>query len=116
MDDDELEAKGLYDPTVDDLWRGDLVDAVWSDLLLPPLRVGVAFGEVLGREGDSYGPIVNLAARVTKLAPLHGVVATLQTTEALLTRDEFTIHPLGAIEMHGLTDPVELAALSSRPS
>lgn len=94
----------------------DLVDAVRSDPLLPPLRVGVAFGEVLSREGDFYGPIVNLAARVTKLAPLHGVVVTLHTTDALQTRDAFTIHPLGAIEMHGLTDPVELAALSSRPS
>jgi adenylate cyclase len=94
----------------------DLVDAVRSDPLLPPLRVGVAFGEVLSREGDFYGPIVNLAARVTKLAPLHGVVVTLHTTDALQTRDEFTIHPLGAIEMQGLTDPVELAALASRPS
>lgn len=93
-----------------------LVDAVRSDPLLPPLRVGVAFGEVLSREGDFYGPVVNLAARVTKLAPLHGVVATLHTTEALQARVDFTINPLGAIEMQGLADPVELVALSSRPS
>jgi adenylate cyclase len=94
----------------------DLVDAVRSDPLLPPLRVGLALGEVLSREGDFYGPVVNLAARVTKRAPLHGVVVTLHTTEALQTRDDFTIHPLGAIEMYGIADPVELAALSPRPS
>ena len=93
-----------------------LVDAVRSDPLLPPLRVGVAFGEVLSREGDFYGPIVNLAARVTKLAPLHGVVVTLHIVEGLQTQDDFAIHPLGSIEMQGISDPVELAALSSRPS
>lgn len=91
----------------------ELVDSIRTDPLLPPLRVGVAFGEVLTREGDYYGPIVNLAARVTKLAPLHGVVVTVDTTEALGTQDAFTIQPLGAIEMQGLAEPVELAGLSS---
>jgi adenylate cyclase len=92
----------------------DLVDSMRGDPLLPPLRVGLAFGEVLTREGDFYGPIVNLAARVAKLAPLHGVVATANTTDALGMRDNFTIHPLGAIEMSGLSEPVELASLSPR--
>ncbi len=89
-----------------------LVDFVRTDALLPPLRVGIAYGEVLSREGDFYGPIVNLAARVTKLAPLHGVVATVGTTEALGAPSDVTIHRLGAIEMQGLAQPVELAALS----
>ena len=92
----------------------DLVESMRLDPLLPPLRVGLAFGEVLTREGDFFGPIVNLAARVTKLAPLHGIVATLDTTDALETEDDLMIHPLGAIEMPGLAGPVELVALSSR--
>ena len=91
----------------------DLVESIRADPLLPPLRVGVAFGEVLTREGDYYGSTVNLAARVTKLAPLHGVVATVDTTDALDEQDAFAIQPLGAIEMQGLAEPVELAGLSS---
>ena len=35
---------------------------------LPQLRVGLAFGEVIVREGDVYGPIVNLAARLVASA------------------------------------------------
>ncbi len=35
---------------------------------LPSLRVGMATGHVLSRFGDVYGPVVNLAARLTSLA------------------------------------------------
>ena len=35
---------------------------------LPALRVGMAAGRVLTRFGDVYGPVVNLAARLTALA------------------------------------------------
>jgi len=35
---------------------------------LPALRVGIAAGRVLTRFGDVYGPVVNLAARLTSLA------------------------------------------------
>jgi adenylate cyclase len=35
---------------------------------LPALRVGLAAGRVLTRFGDVYGPVVNLAARLTSLA------------------------------------------------
>src|SRR5215813_877099 len=35
---------------------------------LPALRVGMAAGRVLARFGDVYGPVVNLAARLTALA------------------------------------------------
>jgi adenylate cyclase len=35
---------------------------------LPDLRVGLATGRVLRRFGDVYGPVVNLAARLTSLA------------------------------------------------
>jgi adenylate cyclase len=35
---------------------------------LPPLRIGLAFGSVLARYGDVYGPVVNIASRLTGLA------------------------------------------------
>ena len=40
----------------------DLIEAC-AALRLPKLRVGVAFGDVIVRQGDFYGPTVNLAAR-----------------------------------------------------
>jgi adenylate cyclase len=35
---------------------------------LPPLRMGVAAGPVIPRDGDFYGPVVNLASRLTEIA------------------------------------------------
>jgi len=46
----------------------DLLDAAESDNLLPPLRIGLAAGPVVGRLGDVYGSTVNIASRLTSLA------------------------------------------------
>jgi adenylate cyclase len=92
----------------------DLIEFAREHPRLPPLRIGLAFGEVLTREGDFYGPIVNLAARITKLAPPHGMVATLDAARTLANDDHITVQPLGAIEMRGLSEPVELATLLPR--
>jgi adenylate cyclase len=35
---------------------------------LPPLRIGVASGPVISRDGDYFGPVVNLASRLTEIA------------------------------------------------
>ena len=43
---------------------------------LPPVRVGVARGEVVSVLGDVYGPDVNLAARLVGLADPASVVAS----------------------------------------
>jgi adenylate cyclase len=45
-----------------------LSDPVRAASHLPQLRVGMALGRVLTRFGDVYGPVVNLAARLTGLA------------------------------------------------
>ena len=92
----------------------DFVDLVRTNEHLPPLRVGLAFGEVLTREADYFGPVVNLAARIAKLAPLHGVVATAETAAALADDEAVEVDSLGAIEVAGLGAAVELAALSRR--
>ena len=49
---------------------------------LPKLRVGLAFGDVMVRQGDFYGPTVNLAARLVASAE----VGTALTDRALYDR------------------------------
>jgi adenylate cyclase len=45
-----------------------LLDAIAADGDLPDLRIGMARGNVLSRFGDVYGPIVNIASRLTSAA------------------------------------------------
>ncbi len=45
-----------------------LVEAAERRTDFPEVRVGAAYGEVLSRIGDVFGPVVNVAARLTSLA------------------------------------------------
>src|SRR5207244_1836684 len=42
-----------------------LAERATADAVVPDVRVGVACGTVLARDGDYYGPVVNLASRIT---------------------------------------------------
>jgi adenylate cyclase len=45
-----------------------LTQRTGDDAVLPDARAGLAYGPVVAREGDYYGPIVNLAHRLVELA------------------------------------------------
>ena len=62
-----------------------LVDATDNDERLPPLRVGLAFGPVIVRGGDVYGPFVNLASRLCAAA-LPGSIVVSAAIESRLRR------------------------------
>ena len=53
-----------------------LVAAARASTVLPPVRVGLAFGWVLTRRHDCFGPAVNLASRLVSAAPAGSVVAS----------------------------------------
>lgn len=46
-----------------------LVETMSNDETMPELRVGMAFGTVTTRMGDVFGTTVNLASRLTSIAP-----------------------------------------------
>jgi adenylate cyclase len=46
----------------------ELIEARDTDEDFPEVRVGLAYGEVVNRLGDVYGPVVNIASRLTSLA------------------------------------------------
>ena len=54
----------VVDPAQAALVALELTDAAAHDDRLSPLRVGMASGQVLARDGDLYGPVVNLASRL----------------------------------------------------
>lgn len=61
-----------------------LAERYADDESLSDVRVGVASGPVLPREGDYYGPVVNLASRIVGLALPGSVVVSEDVHDALV--------------------------------
>ena len=89
----------------------ELIEACTRERL-PKLRVGLSVGEVIVRQGDFYGPTVNLAARLvasaepgTALADaaLHGRLARV--------RAGYGFVPAGRFQLTGFDEPVEVFQL-----
>jgi class 3 adenylate cyclase len=90
-----------------------LVDEFANHDVLPPVRTGIASRDVLIRDGDCSGPVVNLAARAVKLAAPSTLVvdrATAAVVEPVYGTGEAILHTL-----KGFADPVELVRVVSRP-
>lgn len=80
-----------------------LAEAMRADPELPPVRVGVATGQVVARLGDLFGTPVNRASRLTAIAQ-PGTVLADDTTACLLrgTAGDLAVAPLRERELRGL--------------
>ena len=79
--------------------------------VIPAVRAGLAGGDVLVRDGDVFGPVVNLAARAVKVAPPGEVVAP----KALAEEAGIAAEPLGQRALKGFDVEVELCRLVPAP-
>jgi adenylate cyclase len=68
---------------------------------LPPLRIGLAFGSVLARYGDVYGPVVNIASRLTGLARPGTVLVDSELAAALLDDSAWSTKRLRPAQVRG---------------
>jgi adenylate cyclase len=74
-------------------------------------RSGIAFGEVITFHGDYYGPVVNLAARLTDQAVPGEVLVDTAVRET--TGDpEICFEPAGRRQLKGFDEPVSVFSLS----
>ena len=85
-----------------------LLERFGADRDLNP-RGGMAYGPVLARGGDYFGPTVNLAARLVDQA----VPGEVLLTDELATRAPMPVEPGGRRMLKGFVDPVSVASLSS---
>jgi adenylate cyclase len=92
----------------------DLVDAHQVDPDFPELRVGLAYGDVMARLGDVYGPVVNIASRLTSLAkPCRVLVDRKMHHELKPLEDQFrlrrgrtaTVRGYSRLDTYGLKRP-----------
>ena len=94
-----------------------LAEASTSNAVLPDARAGVATGSVLSREGDYFGPVVNLASRLSELAYPGSVLVSSEVAEALEGDQRFAllrlprrqVRGIGRIDIYRLQAPPPLA-------
>ena len=93
----------------------ELLDAVSPDKGYPPLRVGVATGDVIAREGDLFGPTVNLANRLVVVARPATALIDRATRDALKDDPRFDAMPIAHRHLKGIgrVHPYRLRAASS---
>ena len=72
-------------------------------------RAGISSGTALAMDGDYFGPVVNLAARLVGIAESGDVLVTDNVVERL--GDRRTATSLGAQRMRGFTEPVPVSRL-----
>jgi adenylate cyclase len=79
-----------------------LAEAFADDPVLPQVRVGLSAGDVISRDGDLYGPVVNKAHRIVKLGRPGRVTVSSEVRRPLLAEYRFT--PLGRRRIKGFTE------------
>jgi adenylate cyclase len=78
-----------------------LAETYRNDSALSDVRVGMATGPALEREGDVYGPVVNLASRIVSIAYPGAVVVADDVYVSLADDDDFELR---SIRQHYLKD------------
>ena len=104
----------VHDPAAACRIALDIVKRFSDDSVLPGVRAAIAFGSLLVRDGDYFGPIVNLAARATKLAAPGGVVATEEVRAAVPDAAGIDFEVMAARELRGFDDAVTLYSVATR--
>jgi adenylate cyclase len=98
----------------------DLVEAMEHEPLLPAVRVGMAYGNVVSRLGDVFGTTVNRASRLTAVTPQGRVYVDEQLATMLGAVSGFEVIPSRRRILRGIgaVRPRELRRYSGerRPS
>ena len=82
----------------------DLAEGSEHDDRFPELRVGLAHGEVVSRMGDVFGPVVNIASRLTSLARPGRVLVDRELAKILKPMDsEFRVRRARTTTVRGYT-------------
>ena len=68
-----------------------VVEAIEADPSLPHVHAGLAYGPLLERAGDVFGPTVNIAARATRLARAGSVIVDEAFRDALGDDPDFSL-------------------------
>jgi adenylate cyclase len=80
----------------------NLAEAYTDDETVSDVRIGLAHGPVLAREGDYFGPTVNLASRIVNIAYVGAVVVASEIRDRLGDDDRFVLKAVRPRRLKGI--------------
>jgi adenylate cyclase len=91
----------------------EICRTVAQDDVLPPARGAVGIGPAIPREGDYFGPLVNLLARLVKVGAPGEVVVT-EAVARQLPPGIWDLRPLPPAALRGIAEPVAASVVERR--
>lgn len=88
----------------------DVIRAAAEDEVLPPARGVVGLGYATPREGDYFGPLVNLLSRMVKVGQPGQLVVT-DAAAGQLSTDDWNLQALELSDLRGVPGPVKAAVV-----
>lgn len=85
-----------------------------QDSGLPPCHIGIHCGPVVFQDGDIYGSTVNIAARLSARATPGEVLVSRPVADRLPQPSR--LEPVGAVELKGVAQPVEVSRCRASPA
>ena len=79
----------------------ELLDQHLDDDTFPEVRIGLAHGNVLHHMGDVFGPVVNVASRLTSVARPGSAVVDREVAESLRDDDELRLKRMRRTSVKG---------------
>lgn len=79
----------------------ELLEEHLADDMFPEVRVGMAYGNVLSRLGDVFGPVVNVASRLTSVAKPGRAVIDRALADELRADEELRIRRMRRTAVKG---------------
>jgi adenylate cyclase len=93
----------------------EICRAVAEDEQLPPARGAVGVGPATPREGDYFGPLVNLLSRLAK-AGAPGEVVVTEAVAADLPPEAWALQAIEPAVLRGIAEPVPGFIVDRRPT
>jgi adenylate cyclase len=93
----------------------EVCSAIALDPLLPPARGAIGYGLVTPREGDYFGPLVNLVSRLVKVAEPGAVVVTADAATDLPVDAGWTTSEIATQSLRGVEHPVRAFVVDRAP-
>jgi adenylate cyclase len=100
----------IFDSVIDAVRSGIEIQKISQNQNLP-VRVGIHMGDLVMKEGNIYGDVVNLASRIQAVGVPGSIVVSKKIIDELTNHPEINTIPLGHFELKNVKDPQEIFAI-----